>query len=140
MATSEPAVETLQSPAPPPFPIVPAPWECNFDTYWLFYHHRGPLPEHAYAPLEASSSDFSGPNTGQFKGGWANIQISRYHETPVGPYDEMMLIPGYFEVPPDKEGKTGTSHIRNTRAYVNQKDTTFNGVQKSHDFLSRVSS
>jgi hypothetical protein len=119
---------------PPPFPIVPGPWECRSDSYWLLYHHSGPLPEYAYAPLEASSADFSGPNSGQFKGGWATIQINHYLETPVGPYDEMVLIPGNFQVPPDREGKKGPSNIRITRAYVNQKETTFNGVQFLKDF------
>jgi hypothetical protein len=112
----------------PPFAIAPPPWDCKCDSYWLLYYHTGPLPDHAYAPLEASSPDCCGPTTGEFKGGFANIQIVHYHETPVGPYDEMVLIPGYFEVPPDKDGVKRGSNIRTTRVYVSQKDTTFNGV------------
>ena len=51
------------------------------------------------------------------------IQLLRYTSTPVGPYDEMILLPGTFEVP----GGHG-SHTRITRIYVSQRDTMFNGM------------
>lgn len=52
------------------------------------------------------------------------IQICRYKECPVGTYNELLVIPGSFEVPrqPQKE-----QHLRITRIYVDQKETTFNG-------------
>ena len=40
-----------------------------------------------------------------------------------GAYDEMAILPGYFHVP-----GTGKDHIRITRIYVSQKETTFNGI------------
>ncbi|KAL8711245.1 MAG: hypothetical protein Q9220_004390 [cf. Caloplaca sp. 1 TL-2023] len=55
-------------------------------------------------------------------GGMVMIQLLRYSSTPVGPYDEMLVAPGNFDVP----GGHG-SHTRITRIYVSQRDTTFNG-------------
>jgi len=58
------------------------------------------------------------------------VQIVRYHETPVGRYDELILLPGFFNVPKDAQGKERgkkkkTSRI--TRIYVDQKVSTYNG-------------
>lgn len=50
------------------------------------------------------------------------LQIIRYTQTPVGPYDEMALLPGDFAMPRAKE-----SNMRITRIYVSQKDTCYNG-------------
>ena len=68
------------------------------------------------------------------------VQIVRYHETPVGSYDELILLPGFFEVPKDAHGnergkKKQTSRI--TRIYVDQKTTTYNGLccPSSYTFL-----
>lgn len=48
--------------------------------------------------------------------------IVRYKETPVGPYDEVIWMPGYFEVP-----GTGRKHARITRIYVSSLESVFNG-------------
>ncbi|KAF2664943.1 hypothetical protein BT63DRAFT_80795 [Microthyrium microscopicum] len=48
--------------------------------------------------------------------------IVRYADTPCGPYDEMMLIPGAFDVPSKNKKR-----LRITRIYVSQKDTMYNG-------------
>lgn len=54
------------------------------------------------------------------------IQIVRYSDTPVGAYDELLLIPGNFEVPSAKE--RGKARLRITRDYVSQRDTCYNGI------------
>jgi len=54
------------------------------------------------------------------------IQIVRYTETPVGPYDELLVIPGNFEV--HGGSQKGTSRMRIARMYVSQRETTFNGT------------
>jgi hypothetical protein len=41
----------------------------------------------------------------------------------LGPYDELMLVPGAFDVP----GKSRTQ-LRMTRIYVSQKSTMYNGM------------
>lgn len=49
--------------------------------------------------------------------------IIRYSETPVGSYNEMIYMPGSFQVP--REGAKPASRV--TRIYVDQKETTYNG-------------
>lgn len=112
-----------------PFVIAPAPWACKFDTYWMLFYHKGPLPDNAYDPLEQSSPAFSDPAlAGEFKGGLGMIQICRYLETPVGPYDELLVIPGSFEIPRHDGQPQGRKNLRITRIYVDQKDTNYNGA------------
>ena len=64
------------------------------------------------------------------------VQIVRYTETPVGAYDELVIIPGDFEVPvlsggSGGEGEGGKKKVKkNTRItgiWVSQKDTCWNG-------------
>jgi len=89
-----------------------------------------PLLDHAYAPLEAASPFASAESSGAFKGGLGMMQIVRYHDSPVGAYDELLLVPGYFEVPGAKKNM-----VRVTRIYVSQKDTCWNGA---YSFASTV--
>ena len=55
--------------------------------------------------------------------------IVRYTSTPVGPYDELMLIPGNFTVPqPSGESfAIPKKALRIARIYVSQRTTTYNG-------------
>lgn len=48
---------------------------------------------------------------------------------PVGPYDELMLIPGNFTVPQPADGppKIPKKALRIARIYVSQRTTTYNG-------------
>lgn len=64
------------------------------------------------------------------------VQIVRYTETPVGTYDELVIMPGDFEVPvlsggSGGEGEGGKKKVKkNTRItgiWVSQKDTCWNG-------------
>jgi hypothetical protein len=124
--------EVITSAPTPPFPLAQAPWKCKADTYWLLYYHTGPLPEDVYAPLEANTPTFSSPSSaGEFHGGPATIQIVHYHESPVGSYNELVLVPGAFDVPKNGEerdrGKKKKT-LRVTRIYVDQKETTYNGA------------
>lgn len=77
------------------------------------------------------------------------VQIIRYTSSPVGPYDELLVVPGYFEYERDREdGKGGVrvekkKNARITRIYVSQKETCWNGrastsssVLESADFDS----
>ncbi|KAI9842743.1 MAG: hypothetical protein M1837_006926 [Sclerophora amabilis] len=105
---------------------VPAPWTCKCDTYWLLFGSQSPLPADVYAPLEAQTSTFADPQkAGKFQGGLGSIQIVRYSSTPAGSYDELLLMPGAFEVP----GTSG-SFNRITRIYVSQKMTCYNAKSK----------
>lgn len=106
----------------PPVPIKPAPWTTKCASYWLLLNLRK-LPEDVYDPLEASSPEFADPQlAGEFKGGLGMIMVVRYEDTPTGPYDELLLIPGVFRVPTKP-----TSRKRITRIYVSQRETCYNG-------------
>ncbi|KAI9705816.1 MAG: hypothetical protein M1836_005222 [Candelina mexicana] len=114
------ADEDLQD---PPVALASPPWKCKCEAYWLTFYASGPLPEDQYAPLEATSPAWTDPRkSGHFRGGLGMIQIVRYSETPVGSYDELLIIPGNFDIPGTRE-----SHLRITRIYVSQKETCYNG-------------
>lgn len=56
------------------------------------------------------------------------IQIIRYTESPVGPYDELILSPGFHEYTVEENGKRiKKKNARITRIYVSQKYTCWNG-------------
>lgn len=61
------------------------------------------------------------------------VQLIRYSESPVGPYDELVLIPGYFEYEvetKDENGKTKLEKRKNlqcTKVFVSQNKTCWNG-------------
>lgn len=61
------------------------------------------------------------------------VQIIRYTESPVGPYDELLVCPGSFGYEIETEGKSGAvmlekkKNARITRIYVSQKQTCKNG-------------
>lgn len=101
---------------------VPAPWRLKADMYWLVLRLSNPLPPETYHPLD--TAQYSSPAS-SFKGGFGMIQVIRYSESPVGPYDELMIIPGEYEVPGGEQ--KGRSKVRVSRIYVSQMETCFNG-------------
>jgi len=120
MVSSEIAV------SPSPISSTPAPWTLKGTVYtFLFYvtpSQAKNLPSIAYSPLEGGSSF----GAAKAVGGLGNIQIIRYSESPVGPYDEMVLIPGKFEYEVEQGGPK-RRNFRVTRIYVSQKETCYNG-------------
>ena len=115
-----------------PFIQKPVPWDLKCTAYmipfWTSAHRAKNLPVKAYSPLEASSS-FASKEFGEPVGGLSMIQLLRYTESPFGPYDEMILAPGFFRYPvSDKDGKKASAtNARITRIYVSQKQTCWNG-------------
>ncbi|KAI1497223.1 hypothetical protein F5X99DRAFT_397709 [Biscogniauxia marginata] len=108
---------------------APPPWQLRGTVYMIsFWAKAGKLPEHAYSPLERDSS-FASPESGQHLGGLSQMQIIRYTESPVGPYDEFAVCPGLFSY--ETEGEDGKrerkKNVRTTRIYVSQKHTCWNG-------------
>ncbi len=59
------------------------------------------------------------------------VQIIRYTESPVGPYDELVLVPGKFEYESndlDAQGRRiKKSNLKVSRIYVSQEQTCYNG-------------
>ncbi|KAK3935832.1 hypothetical protein QBC46DRAFT_396587 [Diplogelasinospora grovesii] len=115
--------------------IAPPPWKCKATAYmipfWTSSRTAANLPTKAYHPLEAAST-FASPDYGTPVGGLSMIQILRYTESPVGPYDELLIVPGTFVYPfgNDADGTKGTKKgLKLTRIYVSQKHTCYNGRQ-----------
>jgi len=114
---------------PPSLPVAPPPWTCKSTTWVLpFYNSASSgLPlDIAYDSLEAGAPSFtSQKDAGSYKGGLCMAQIIRYSDTPVGTYDELALLPGYFNgVGP--EGKK-RKDLRVTGIWVSQEATLMNG-------------
>jgi hypothetical protein len=106
-----------------PITLVPAPWTIYGTGYAipLLPVLPGELPLKTYGPLERTSSEAT---AGIYTGLAGAIQIIRYTDTPVGPYDEFVIIPGAFTY--DRLGSPRTN-LRVTRMYVSQKYTCYNG-------------
>ncbi|KAK0657000.1 hypothetical protein B0T16DRAFT_488210 [Cercophora newfieldiana] len=127
------AVDNADVDTDSPIIAVPPPWHLKCSAvfmipFWTTGQTAANLPAKTYSPLEAASS-FASEEHGTAVGGISMIQLLRYTESPVGPYDEMILCPGYFKYP--IEGKNGEKSskkgLRITRIYVSQKQTCWNG-------------
>lgn len=104
--------------------LCPPPWSTRNEAYWMLLTLRNPLPAGIYDPLEASHPVCT---SSEFKGGLGMIQIVRYADTPCGAYDELLIIPGNFEVRGGSQ--KGKSRMRISRIYVSQRETTYSGEQ-----------
>lgn len=126
-------------------PVSPAPWTLKGTLYifMMYTTAKGVAalsanPDFVYPPLEAKSS-FS---DGELKGGLSMVQLIRYSDTPVGPYDELVLIPGYFEYNMETKDKDGNSkhekrrNLRCTKVFVSQEKTCWNGRKSIDSFCS----
>ncbi|EEQ87517.1 uncharacterized protein BDCG_02637 [Blastomyces dermatitidis ER-3] len=105
-----------------PFADKPSPWLGMKSQFFCSVGRAKGIPDASYADLEAQSPFADPAASGQFKGGACTVMIVRYLESPVGPYDEILWIPGWFEVPGKK-----TSNPRVTRIYVSRKESIYNG-------------
>ncbi len=112
-----------------PIVLMPPPWKLKGTVYMVtFYSKAGNLPEYAYPSLEKVSS-FAGRESGKHLGGVSQFQFIRYTGSPAGPYDELIVSPGFFEY--EVEGVRGKrekkKNARITNIYVSQKCTCWNG-------------
>ncbi|OAQ67887.1 hypothetical protein VFPPC_04218 [Pochonia chlamydosporia 170] len=111
--------------------LATPPWSLSGDVYffswWTSLSAGRNLPDHAYSPLEAGAEFASSP-TSRPVGGLGMIQILRYQDSPVGPYDEMLVVPGSFDW---SRGTAGYPEVgrnpRISRIYVSQKHACYNG-------------
>ena len=78
------------------------------------------VPHKAFAPLERNSSYAT---SGQLLAGTGLMMIVRYTDSPVGPYDEFIILPGLYNNPEDGL----VPRFRISRIYVSQKYTAWNG-------------
>ncbi|CAM1503069.1 Fc.00g078450.m01.CDS01 [Cosmosporella sp. VM-42] len=113
-------------------PHYPPPWTLKADVYLFAYYttasQAANLPPSTYSPLE-HASDYANPSVSKPVGGLSMLQIIRYTESPVGPYDELVVVPGYFEY--EREDEQGRRKklkgLKIGRIYVSQKETCYNG-------------
>lgn len=89
---------------------VPAPWTLKGEGIILIYRFKKSwVEENGHLPE---------PLKGKFKGGFGYVMLVNYKESPVGPYRELLFIPGKFQ-------KNGLQSI--TRIYVDSEASTQNG-------------
>jgi len=88
------------------------------EAFWFITYLTTPLPEGSFSPLEADSSFADASSSGEFLGGLCTVQVVRYSDTPVGPYDELLIVPGRFS--PERK-------VRITRIYVSTAGSVYNG-------------
>lgn len=119
---------------------VPAPWKLRGDVFsFPFWTNKEQIAKAdaagiTYSPLEAKGG-YASHEGNEHLGGMGMIQIIRYSESPVGPYDELILIPGFWEYVIEEKGKrVKKRNTRITRIYVSQKYTCWNG-RKSESYL-----
>ncbi|QRV93337.1 hypothetical protein RhiJN_21355 [Ceratobasidium sp. AG-Ba] len=91
-------------------PPVPLPWQAKV----LPKGALDPFEEERYRDLQAT-----------YTGGLGTIQLIRYHTSPVGPYDELLYVPGNMSY---KTGPSSTiSGLSVTRIYVSSTASVVNG-------------
>lgn len=117
---------------------VPAPWKLKGTVYSLIFSATKEQIDQAtaagltYSPLEAASA-YADPAGSKPVGGLSMINIIRYTESPAGPYDELILTPGFHEYTVEEDGRRVTKkNTRVTRIYVSQKYTCWNGRKSEH--------
>jgi hypothetical protein len=114
--------------SPAPIIVAPPPWTLKA-TIYIFVFYISPssaqsLPSFTFSPLEAASTFAAG----EAKGGIGMVQVIRNSESPVGPYDELLLVPGEFEYEVQQGGQmVKKKNLRVTRIWVSQKQTCWNG-------------
>lgn len=90
----------------------PAPWTLFGDGYMLFYRFsRDFVVNRGFVPPDLS---------GCFDGFFGAVMLVDYHESPVGPYHELLFIPGKFRTPHGRRYSI-------TRIVVDSEASTQNG-------------
>ena len=92
--------------------IVAAPWELSGNGFILIYRFPEAFIQQAgYLPPFLSD---------KFAGGWGTVMLMDYHTTPIGAYQELLFVPGMFNV-----GRRWTYSV--TRIYVSTIESVVNG-------------
>ncbi|KAI0035950.1 hypothetical protein K488DRAFT_82562 [Vararia minispora EC-137] len=123
---------------------APPPWHLKA-TLWTFLYSNAPststadvtknvnntlevlqgAPPGSYHPCEVPHSSALAPvgDKFQLQGGPRGIILVRYEDTPVGPYDELIMLPGLYARPGKARGKAQ----RITNIYVSTDESVVNG-------------
>jgi len=123
---TNPSVLPTSLPIPSGFDTALPPWTLEAEAWWILPSIPMPwqakvLPKGAIDPLEEVRYRDS---QATYNGGMGTIQLIRYHSSPVGPYDELLYIPGNMSY---KVGSTTVSGLSVTRIYVSTVASIVNG-------------
>ncbi len=94
--------------------VKPAPWKLRGDGYLFFYRFND--------PVEGMWGDLPPHLQEKWRGGMGAVAWMRYRSSPVGPYDEILCIPGRFA-----HGRKNRHSV--TRIYVNSHRSIQGGRQ-----------
>jgi hypothetical protein len=72
-------------------PVAPAPWSLKGEGYMVFYKFKRAFMEQQGILPPALQ--------GKFDGFLGALMLVHYHASPVGPYRELLFIPGKFQTP-----------------------------------------
>ncbi len=90
--------------------IVPPPWNLEGNGYILLYH---------FSREEINNSFFLSQKFLEIKkGGIGAIIIANYKKSPVGPYEELLIIPGKFSYGNKKRGTISKIFVSTKRSVV----------------------
>jgi hypothetical protein len=97
-----------------PSVVAPAPWHLRGNGYvFLFRHSRAFLWKNGFL------SDYQ---RAHLKAGIGAVILADYQESDVGPYRELMFIPGIFKI-------SGHYTFSISKIYVSTQDSRWNGVE-----------
>ncbi|QRV74365.1 hypothetical protein RhiJN_02379 [Ceratobasidium sp. AG-Ba] len=115
------------APMPEGYDEALPPWTFDAESWWIF--PRIPMPWHTKelpkGALDSLEEERYRDLQATYTGGLGAIQLIRYHTSPVGPYDELLYIPGNMSY---KTGPNSTiSGLSITRIYVSSIASIVNG-------------
>ncbi|CAF0864198.1 unnamed protein product [Adineta steineri] len=91
---------------------APAPWTLKGEVAYGFMHGSRPAQE--------LFNENPNPIQSPFRGGMGGLLLIRYTDSPVGPYDELILMPGSYQF-------HDTTYYRISQIYVSSLDSVING-------------
>lgn len=91
---------------------APTPWTLTGDVAYLFVHGSRTALD--------SFNENPDPSQSPFRGGCGGMILVRYNDSPVGPYDELLLVPGCYQF-------GDTTYYRISQIYVSSMASVING-------------
>lgn len=115
---------------PSDLPVAPAPWFLTGEG-WIIPLHTPfsttpvALSSAAYAPLERGTE---ADQSDRFHGGVGFVMLVRYKTSNVGPYDELIYVPGLFSRRSPSDQQQPVEYFPAiTRIYVSTDESVYNG-------------
>ncbi|KAI8444883.1 hypothetical protein BY996DRAFT_6435003 [Phakopsora pachyrhizi] len=123
------------------FTLEQPPWKLEAEAWWFFLSLVGKFQERVEFKKQkirestgSSDTNLQGPkkdsffpakDSKNFLGGFGTVQLVRYYKSPIGPYDELLIVPGKFSLPKELSGSS--SGLRIPTIYVSTPQSVYNG-------------